>query len=286
MRLRLARAGDPESPTYPAGASRPSSFEPRQSAEETAAAAYDRHLELRSGEIHLWRADLDRNLDALPALAHTLRPDELASAGQFRLERDRNRYLFAHGVLRAILARYLNAAPHELVFRCGPQGKPELAEGAVRFNLSHSYDLVLCAVSCAGHVGVDVEQVRPGVEQDLVRYLPARGRHRLEALPRSVWRRTLFRGWTRMEAYTKARGARLESALAAFDVFCGPCDPAHLRCLGDAEKRRRWWVHDLSPRRGYVGAVVARRRKCCSLTFWKWEADLNSFEVNHDSLPA
>src|SRR5688500_10442148 len=107
--------------------------------------------ELKSGEIHLWRAELNQEpMKALPSLAQTLSADELARAGRFHLERDRNRYVLARGALRSILARYLKTTPGEPVFRYGSSGKPELANGVVRFNLSHADDVVLYAISRAG----------------------------------------------------------------------------------------------------------------------------------------
>jgi 4'-phosphopantetheinyl transferase len=216
-------------------------------------------LELKRGEIHLWRAALNREgMKALPALARTLSADELAKAGRFRSERDRNRYIHAHGCLRAILARYLKTTPGEPVFRYGPKGKPELGKGVVRFNMSHSHDLVLCAISRAGHVGVDVERVRPGVEKDLAACLSPTALRALEAIPPAARRRAFFQGWTRMEAYSKARGEGLESGLETFEVF-----------LGEQPRRRR--LHDFSPRTGFVGALATRWGKC-SLGYWKWRA--------------
>jgi 4'-phosphopantetheinyl transferase len=216
--------------------------------------------ELKSGEIHLWRAELNSEaMNALPSLVQTLSADELARAGRFHLERDRNRYVLARGALRSILARYLKTTPGEPAFLYGPSGKPELANGVVCFNLSHADDLVLYAISRAGHVGVDIERVRPGVEKDLAARLSPTARRLLEALAPAARRRAFFQGWTRMEAYAKARGEGVESGLETFETFLGD-QPPH------------WQLHDFSPRRGYVGALATRRGKC-RLEYWKWQGD-------------
>lgn len=227
-------------------------------------------LELKSGEIHLWLAHLDRNLNALPALKQTLGPEELAKAGHFRSELDRNRYIFAHGALRTILARYLKTRPGEPVFRYGLQGKPELTSGGVRFNMSHSHNLVLYAISRAPDVGVDVERMRAGIEEDVVRSFSLKALRILEALPQRARRRAFFQGWTRMEAYSKARGEGLTLGLESFEVFLDQSNPVLLPALGDAGQEWPWWLHDLSPRRGYVAAVAVRGK--CRLTCWKWPA--------------
>src|SRR6266571_3585796 len=230
-------------------------------------------LELRKWEIHVWQADLDRNTNAVPALKKTLGPEELAKAGRFRVERDRKRYIIAHGALRNILARYLKTTPRESVFRYGPAGKPELASGAVRFSMSHADDLFLCAISLARDVGLDVERVRPGVDQVVAGWLSSpRARRCLEALPQPARRRAFFQGWTRLEAYVKARGEgpilNQETFEACLDLR-GPVLPSP---RGHDGPHERWWFHEFTPRKGYVAALAAQSPKP-RLRFWHWQPD-------------
>ena len=149
-------------------------------------------LQLEEGEIHVWRADLDHNVDALPALEETLAPDESAKARRFRQQRDRMRYVFAHGVLRTILARYQRTTPSQLTFCYGPAGKPELGHGAVHFNMSHADGLVLVAISHQCDVGVDVERVRPDVDQVVAGWLGSPKPLRPSAM------HTFFPSWVKM----------------------------------------------------------------------------------------
>jgi 4'-phosphopantetheinyl transferase len=228
-------------------------------------------LELTGGEIHLWQADLDRNMKALQALEETLGPEELAKAGRFPVGLNRNRYIVAHGVLRTILARYLETTPGEPVFRYGPHGKPELATGEVRFNMAHSHDLVLCAISRTCDVGVDVERVRPGVEDDVMRCFSPGAVRALEALPASARRRAFYQSWTRMEAYAKGCGEGLKSDLPNFDGFLNLSDRVLVPRLEGSGQASRWWFHDFRPRRGYVGALAAGQGRC-RFKYWKWQA--------------
>jgi hypothetical protein len=110
---------------------------------------------LAAGEVHLWRATLDRPPAEIQALASLLSVDEATRAARFRAWRDRCRYVAARGLLRTILGRYLGAEPARLRFsyvcacgdpRCRPERrKPALAPdwggAALRFNLSHADDL-------------------------------------------------------------------------------------------------------------------------------------------------
>nr|MCU0624624.1 hypothetical protein [Gemmatimonadaceae bacterium] len=115
-------------------------------------------MALVPARIDLWTVDL-----AGPAPSEALlSPAERARADRFRFARDRHRYLVAHDAMRRILGAALGVAPGALVFDHGPQGKPALAGSpGVHFNLSHSEDLAVLAVTTRGPIGVDVEAVRP-----------------------------------------------------------------------------------------------------------------------------
>lgn len=202
---------------------------------------------LRDGEVHIWRAELRQRLSALPALVTTLSSEELAYAGQLRHLRDRRRYLFARGVLRSILGRYLGRAPVGLSFRHGRAGKPTLRREALRFNLSRAGNLVVCAVTRTRNVGVDVERVRPGFDA-LMRWLcgPA------------ARRREFFRGWTRLEALAKAEGR------------APILDQSSFMALLVGNPGREWWLRDFVPGYRYVAAVASRGGPEPQVTFWQW----------------
>ena len=87
---------------------------------------------LASNEVHVWRAYLDEFPSQIDIFWHTLAADEQKRADRFYFQRDRQRFITAHGVLRAILGLYLNMAPKYLSFRYSSHGKPALASGIWR----------------------------------------------------------------------------------------------------------------------------------------------------------
>lgn len=209
-------------------------------------------------DLHVWR------LDNLPprreALSCNLSPDEMRRADSFVFARDRARFLAGRARLREILAGYLGVHPCELRFDYGESGKPLLAGAArtLRFNLSHTGDHAVLAVSCCAEVGVDIESVRP-VERELAaRYFSAAETAQLDALPDDQWLDGFFRCWTRKEAVVKAIGTGLLSDLAAFDVSVAPDEPRLLRFDGDPGAPLNWSLSEYRPAAGLIVAVAVR----------------------------
>lgn len=115
----------------------------------------------RTDIVHIWRADLAAIGDGLEDL---LCAAELARAAQIVHARRRAEWTRSRGLLRALLARHVGADPRELRFVLGAHGKPALdprcSASDLRFNLSHSGNLALVAVSSGREVGVDIERAR------------------------------------------------------------------------------------------------------------------------------
>jgi 4'-phosphopantetheinyl transferase len=115
-----------------------------------------------ANEVRVWHIEVpaDCNLGAGVA---TLAEDERRRAVNFRTPALRNVFVAAHGALRHILATQLAVCARTLAFSTDEWGKPFLVHppGAPEFNLSHSDNRILIAVSSAGPVGVDIEQIMP-----------------------------------------------------------------------------------------------------------------------------
>ena len=233
-------------------------------------------LVLARGEVHVWRANLDQAPSRIQDFLLTLAADERARAQRFYFERDRDHFIVARGVLRAILGRYSSRAPEGLSFTYGAHGKPALAGAsgaeAIRFNVSHSGEVALYAVARGVEVGVDLERIRFDVSAAEIaeRFFSRREVEMLRALPADAQRDGFFRCWTRKEAYIKARGEGLSLPLDQFDVSLAPGEPAEL--IGtrpDPAEASRWSLEEIIPAPGYVGAVAAEARGW-RLACWQW----------------
>jgi 4'-phosphopantetheinyl transferase len=90
--------------------------------------------------------------------------DEHERALKFAFPYLRQRYIAAHGILRLILGSVLNRDARDLQFEFGEHGKPYLVGGGLHFNLSHSEEQGMLAVTPLGEIGVDIESMERKVE--------------------------------------------------------------------------------------------------------------------------
>ena len=231
---------------------------------------------LTSNEIHVWAATLCPPAEILNQFAATLSPDETARANKFKFERHRNRFIAGRGALRGILAPYLNAQPAELGFDYSPNGKPSLAgrfaESKIHFNLAHSDELALIAVTRIGIVGVDVEKVRPVKDMDhlVARFFSPRESDAFQKVAEAEKPAAFFNLWTRKEALLKATGEGITRSLSLVEVSFLPGEPARLVAIaGDSAKAAEWSLRDLSPAVGFTGALAIQARNI-TVRCWNW----------------
>ena len=233
-------------------------------------------LTLDTNDVHVWCTFLDRPRQQQDLLWLSLAAAEKARAKRFYFERDKNRFIVARGVLRAILGRYLDVAPKQIAFAYGEHGKPELAPAfagsGLQFNLSHSQGVALYAVSRHRTLGIDVEQIRSLDDGARIaeRFFSSWENAVFTAVPDPQKPTAFFNCWTRKEAYIKAIGEGLSCPLDAFDVSLAPDEPARLlRIRGSEAAAARWSLFTLSPAAGYVGAVVVEGGNG-RLSYWQW----------------
>lgn len=214
-------------------------------------------------ELHLWRASLAPGDARVAELARTLSDDERARAERFAAPDDRRRFVAARGTLRELLGRYVDRPPASVAFAYGPAGKPELDGDPngpdLRFNLAHSGEVAMFAVTIGRRVGVDVEALRPLAHlSELSRLVFSdREREELWAQPASRRRRSFFDGWVRKEAVLKALGHGLSAGLQATEVSLARRGGRLLRAVdGDARACAGWTLTSVPMGRRYVAAVA------------------------------
>jgi len=169
-------------------------------------------------EVHAWLLTIDNISDneRLQASYELLSADEIGQYHRFRFQPDKHRYLVAHAMLRRVLSAYLGLSPADLEFTRSLHGKPEILDSMndenLRFNLTHSGDLVACVITKAALCGIDAEQhVLRNATPDVAKmmfstreYQAMLGREDDQYIER------FFTSWTLREAYVKAIGVGID----------------------------------------------------------------------------
>jgi 4'-phosphopantetheinyl transferase len=227
--------------------------------------------ELHPGQVHAWSVDLD---GVAPMPQSLLSVDEMDRANRLIRRTHRTRFVNGRSILRILLGGYLQTDPAALRFTYGLLGKPSLQSRhpELRFNVSHSENAMLIAITTVGAIGVDIEQHRSLADEgDLVkRFFEPAEISEYMGLPPSLRTAGFFNGWTRKEAILKARGDGLNTPLDSFSVSLDPRQPCRIReFLTLPEFREDWSLLSIKPDSQSTAALAIKARsvRLCEYRF-------------------
>ena len=165
-----------------------------------------------AGPVHLYYADRRCLPDALVATFLTAADLERCTA--LTHPRRRAECLAGRALLRHALEQFTGRSGHSHELRATPEGKPECVEGP-GISLSHSGEIVVCAVAGGGAIGVDVEtrNARTPAMALAAQYFSPFEASWIEADPDRRFRML----WVLKEAYLKALGVGLAGGLGSLE---------------------------------------------------------------------
>jgi 4'-phosphopantetheinyl transferase len=139
-----------------------------------------------------------------------IQPLELERADGFKSELRRQQYIASRAMLRALLAEHAGKPALSFELSADERGKPE-CPGGPAVSISHSSDIVACAVMDAGEVGIDIEF--PGRARNISgiaeRYFSAGEAEWLETQAPDRF----YMLWVLKEAWLKATGTGISGGL-------------------------------------------------------------------------
>lgn len=218
-----------------------------------------------NGNVETWSVWLDASETANRKFRSLLSQEETQRAARFSTEALIASYVTSHGVLRALLSRYLNCDAREFEFALGSAGKPALkGDFNLQFNMSHSGGLAMYAFARSLSVGVDVEEIRDVSDADNIakhHFCSAETDELFSITDEKLRCEAFFRCWTRKESYIKAVGDGLSLALDRFQVTLLPGVPPSFIHIENSERAASGWtLQHIEPAPGYVGAVAYESR--------------------------
>lgn len=178
-------------------------------------------MQIEPNEIHIWSANLAITPEQQNKKITLLSKDEQERAKRFHFAIHGKRFIAARSMLREILSLYLTIAPQDIAFTYGENEKPCLLTPtpmALQFNLSHSENLAIYAITMHYDIGIDIEKIQDSYNADVAeRFFSPQENRELQNLPSEDRCTGFYRLWSRKEAIVKATGKGL-AALSAFSV--------------------------------------------------------------------
>jgi len=170
-------------------------------------------------DVHIWfRGTGSATAAAVEAARVSLSADERQRADRFYFAEDRRDYTLAHDALRRCLSAYRPVEPGAWEFQADAAGKPFLrSDTGLSFNLSHTRQLVACAIAPGTPVGIDVERAARLVDAGAIagRYFSPFEVASLSHYRDDAHRLRFLELWTLKEAFVKAVGVGLTMPLDA-----------------------------------------------------------------------
>ncbi|MFB6456894.1 4'-phosphopantetheinyl transferase family protein [Chitinophaga sp. Hz27] len=192
----------------------------------------------------LYRRQLSSTL--FDVLLHCLPVNMRIEVCRYNRWEDRQNRLFGRLLLRDLLCEE-GYSPDSLErVNADAAGKLFLEDASVDFNLSHSGNMVLAAITRSGRIGVDVELKAALKPKDIAVVLRPEELERLQREDKDA----LYGLWTRKESLVKARGQGL--AIDVRDIYLRNDNRATLQMNGLAET---WFYQQLPLPADYVAVL-------------------------------
>jgi 4'-phosphopantetheinyl transferase len=160
------------------------------------------------GFIHIWIVQLDKWNSHLTELNVLLSDEELERSKRLKVIEKQEQFIISRGILRLILASYLDLDPTAINIQLTPDGKPFLERSDLTFNLSHSGNTLLLGVNKNLSLGIDIQRIYAisNLETIIENYFSENEKNYLKSRPADLLRDHFFSIWTAKEAYLKAIG--------------------------------------------------------------------------------
>jgi len=217
---------------------------------------------ISSNEVHVWRFCQEETHSQIETLQGILSPDELARSEKFHFEKDRKKFILTRGTLRNLLGSYLGKDPQQVRFNYTSFGKPFLAIDSendnIRFNLSHSGEVVLYAITRNQKIGIDIEQVRDHTDVMAIakRFFSPGEIGELEKANKKNRTELFFRYWVRKEAFVKAMGKGVSFPMERLDVSSLNEISPIIKVTEENNETACLNIQELLPGDGYVAAIA------------------------------
>jgi 4'-phosphopantetheinyl transferase len=220
-------------------------------------------LVIDSDTVDVWLTSLAAvDDDLLASYVPLLSEAERVRWRRFLVRAAGDQYLAGRALLRTTLSRYAPVAEHAWVFETNAYGCPSVSAPAawreLRFNLSHTAGLVVCAVTRQSEIGVDVENTARDIDPLELAPTVFASREVADVAARTPEdrRQRFFAYWTLKEAYIKARGMGISLPLDGFWFDLAGASPRIEFGESCPDRPERWHFSRWQPTPSHALAVA------------------------------
>lgn len=212
-------------------------------------------------EIHIYKTFSSNTENELNSFLELLNKEEKIKAYRFKFEKHRNNFISFRANLRIILSKYLNIHPAKIIFSYADRGKPFINDSDIKFNISHSDNFAVFAVTSYNEIGIDTEKIKdlPDALTIAKNYFSEMEVLQFAKVDENNYKQAFFNCWTRKEAFIKAIGEGLSYPLANFSVSFLPGEIPSMRWIkNNPEEAALWSIINLDIEIDFVTSLAIR----------------------------
>lgn len=211
---------------------------------------------LQVDSAHVWVFKQTPQTNIFNKSQKLLNTHEIHRANKYISKIARDKFLFRRMMVRQLLSLYTNQAPCSIRFNYGEYGKPSLPQSSIFFNVSHSEDVAIIAISTL-EMGADVEAVRAIDDLELVakHHFSNPEQEALLSTDDDARVQAFYRCWTRKEAFIKLIGTGLYTPLDSFAVTLLEDETPQIRFL-TLQSHSDCFLYSFEFENRYLGALA------------------------------
>lgn len=204
---------------------------------------------LSADEIHVFLYKI--SLFNSNKLIHTLSEDERTRADKLKIKQKQDQFIVTRSLLRLLLSNSLSKEAGDVVFTYEQHGKPIIKDQVnnkpVEFNVSHSGDYALIAMTLGNRVGVDIEAINMRMEYESLstRFFSEKEKNELFNVDKQQQCDAFYRIWARKESFIKAIGQGVSFGLDRFSVPVDETIKNGKEIATSAGLHDKWFCYDL-----------------------------------------
>lgn len=215
-------------------------------------------IEVDSNQIDVWSINLDDC--CWDSFRKSLSNEEKSAIAKYRSPRLRDQMSRCRAAVRWLLSEYLEAEPSKIDIVVDALGKPRVEGAEIHFNISHSGEIALLAVSRVP-VGVDIEKVVAVAAdvKELARVVCNSSEAQcLVSMPSDLVVSYFYRIWTKKESYCKAVGSGIGRDLTTIRATVTPGSLVAMVVDDEGKADVPYYLHELLQLDGYIGCVCTQ----------------------------